>query len=299
MSERIFTNPSNPNDPKSGGAHPVRKMTCEEWEALLVDFLDGTLAPAEADSFQSHRQTCSSCAEMFSQAGQGREWLNFLRVEPEVPAVLVTNILAQTSGSDLRVAVGGEFATAAAAIPAAPALPFWQRSGMAIANNRVAQPRLLMTAAMAFFSITLTLNMAGVRLSAIRLADLKPTAIGSNLDKQYHMASASVVRHVDNLRIVYEMEARWREMGRDTDLNLPVDPQNQPSSATPEVNHKNGGKSEGPSASQPEASLWGERIEAALQAPSHEDFAGGSSDPASVAPEHNDRTADHAERGIA
>jgi hypothetical protein len=286
MSERIFTH--NPIESKTGNAHPLRKMTCEEWEELLVDFLDGALAPADAESFQSHRQTCSPCAEMFSQAGQGREWLNFLRAEPEAPAVLVANILAQTSGGDRRVAVGGEFATAAAAVPAAPALPFWQRSGMAMATQRVAQPRLLMTAAMAFFSTTLTLNMAGVRLSAIRLADLRPTAIGSNLDKQYHMASASVVRHVDNLRIVYEMEARWREMGRDNDLSLPADQQTTPSSASPEVNHKNGGKSEGPSASHPEASLWGERIEAALNSPSRESLAG-----------IDYRTADQAERGIA
>jgi hypothetical protein len=280
-------------------------MTCEEWEALLVDFLDGTLAPADLDSFQSHRQTCSSCAEMCSQAERGREWLNFLRVEPEVPAVLVTNILAQTSGSDRVVNSGSEFVPAAVAIPVAPVLPFWQRSGMVIAHNRMAQPRLLMTAAMAFFSITLTLNMAGVRLSGIRLADLKPAAISNSLDKQYHMASASVVRHVDNLRIVYEMEARWRELGRDNDLNLPADQQSQPSSPTPDGNHKNGGKSEGPSASHPEASLWGERIEADLKAPLlqpsedwHFNFA-GALDPASAEPENEDRTADQAERGIA
>jgi len=284
MSERIH---NNPNAPNAGSAHPLRKLTCEEWEELLVDFLDDALAPADAESFQAHRQMCSSCAEMFSQAGQGREWLNFLRVEPQVPAVLVTNILAQTTGRDRRAGVVGDLLPAAA-IPVAAALPFWQRSGIAIATHRATQPRMLMTAAMAFFSITLTLNMAGVRLSALRLADLKPTAIGSNLDKQYHMASASVVRHVDNLRFVYEMEARWRELGRDNDLTLPADQQNQPSSATPEVNHKSGGKSEGPSASQPEASLWGERIEAALEAPSQERFA-----------DDDHRTADQAERGIA
>jgi hypothetical protein len=120
------------------------------------------------------------------------------------------------------------------------------------------------------------------------------------------MASASVVRHFDNLRIVYEMEARWREMGRDNDLNSPADQQSQPSSSTPDGNHKNGGKSEGPSASHPEASLWGERIEAVLKAPlylppgeQHQSFAGTSVYTASAEPESNDRTADQAERGIA
>jgi hypothetical protein len=177
---------------------------------------------------------------------------------------------------------------------------------MAIASNRVAQPRMLMTTAMAFFSITLTLNMAGVRISSIRVADLKPAAISNSLDKQYHMATASVVRHVDNLRIVYEMEARWRELGRDNDLNLPADQQSQPASPPPDGTRKNGGKSEGPSASHPEASLWGERVEAELNPlPSpplpnwHENFAGAFLDPASAETENDDRTADQAERGIA
>jgi hypothetical protein len=307
MSERIH---NNPHDPRAGSSQPTRKLTCEEWEAMLVDFLDGTLA-ADAESFQSHRQTCASCAEMFSQAGQGREWINFLRTEPEVPAVLVTKILAQTSGAAGAVnAVGDLLPASTAAIPVAPVLPFWHRTGAAIASHRVAQPRLLMTAAMAFFSITLTLNMAGVRLSAIRLADLKPTAVSSNLDKQYHMATASVVRHFDNLRIVYEMEARWRELGRDADLDnpAPVDKQGQPSpSTTPQDgNHKNGGKSEGPSARQPEATLWGERVEAALRTPSGKSSADRpqlSADtelsPASITEQNDYRTADQAERGIA
>jgi hypothetical protein len=312
MSERIH---NNPRDLKADPLQPLRKLSCEEWEAMLVDFLDGTLPAADAESFQAHRQGCASCAEMFSQAGTGREWLNFLRTEPEVPSVLVAKILAQTSGTANVVNASGDLLPASvSAIPIAPVVPFWQRTGAAIASHRVTQPRLLMTAAMAFFSITLTLNMAGVRLGAIRLADLKPATFSSNLDKQYHMATASVVRHFDNLRIVYEMEARWRELGRDADLGnpAPVDKQGQPSpSGTPQDgNHKNGGKSEGPSARQPEALLWGDRIEAVLRNPSGQPLAdrpqisaGTELFPACTTErnrEQNDHgTADQAERGIA
>lgn len=307
MAERSH---NDPNEPRAGSAQPVRKLTCDEWEALLVDFLDGTQLAADAESFQSHRQTCASCAEMFSQAGQGREWLNFLRTEPEVPAVLVTKILAKTSGAVVGAQIDGLQPSAVAAVPVASVLPFWQRRGAAIASHRVAQPRLLMTAAMAFFSITLTLNMAGVRLGALHLADLKPTAVSSNLDKQYHMATASVVRHFDNLRIVYEMEARWRELGRDEDLDngSPMEKQNQPlPAATPQDgNHKNGGKSEGPSARQPEAMLWGHRVEAVLRLPSRQVLADGPQSFAGLETFSEDlveafdrRTADQAERGIA
>ena len=53
-------------------------------------------------------------------------------------------------------------------------MPDWQRPGFMASIRRFAEPRLLMTAAMAFFSIALTLNLTGVRLSAVRLADLRP-----------------------------------------------------------------------------------------------------------------------------
>src|SRR5271163_2710987 len=202
------------HDPNAGkaGASPARKLTCEEWEAMLVDFLDGTLAVGDPDSFHGHRESCPACAEMFTQAGQGREWLSFLRVEPEAPLTLVSRILAQTSGTEPRPGINGDLIPAAAvAIPVAPVLPFWKRGGIGFASRQMAQPRLLMTAAMAFFSITLTLNMAGVRLSTIRLADLNPSSLGTNLNKQYHMTSARVVRYYDNLRFVYEMEAQVRD----------------------------------------------------------------------------------------
>jgi hypothetical protein len=311
MSEQNPHSPQNPNTPKPGKA-PARKLTCEEWEALLVDFLDGALPASETESFESHRQTCAACAEMFAQAGQGREWLNFLRMDPPVPSVLVTKILAQTSG--LTAAPGAQPVLEGQVAPvypiassATPVLPFWKRGGVLAATQRVAQPRLLMTAAMAFFSITLTLNIAGVRLSAVHMADLKPTAISSNLDKQYHMASSRVVRYYDNLRFVYEMEAKVRELRHDADLNesAPADqqPQTTPSATPQDGNHKSGGKSEGPSAQQPAAMPWGEKVEAALRDPSAErestvlEVYRMSSN--TQAEDVDSRTADQAERGIA
>ena len=89
---------------------------------------------------------------MFTQAGQGREWLSFLRVEPEAPSTLVGRILAQTSGTEPRPGMNGDLVPAAVVVnPAAPVLPFWKRGGLGFAGRQAAQPRLLMTAAMAFF----------------------------------------------------------------------------------------------------------------------------------------------------
>jgi len=307
------------HDPNAGkaGTSAARKLTCEEWEAMLVDFLDGTLAVGEPESFQAHRQSCPACAEMFTQAGQGREWLSFLRVEPEAPATLVGRILAQTSGTEPRLGLNGDLAPAAVvAIPVAPVPPFWKRGGMAFAGRQMAQPRLLMTAAMAFFSITLTLNMAGVRVSAIRMADLRPMALSSNLTKQYHLTTARVVRYYDNLRFVYEMEAQVREMRRNVDQDNPAPaakPEQNPPAAAPPDGHKSGGKSQVPanpaSPEQRSSMLWGEKIDAALRNPLGESLAtpapstvrrGIEKELFQISIEATDsRAADQAERGIA
>jgi hypothetical protein len=154
-------------------------------------------------------------------------------------------------------------------------LPFWKR-GLGFASRQVAQPRLLMTAAMAFFSITLTLNMAGVRLSTVHLADLKPSSLGTNLNKQFHMASARVVRYYDNLRFVYEMEAQVKEIRRNADLDNSVpaekpEQQSTPPAAPQDGGHKSGGKSQVPAnpanPAQHSAVLWGERVDAVLRNP--------------------------------
>jgi hypothetical protein len=77
------------------------------------------------------------------------------------------------------------------------------------------QPRLAMTAAMAFFSIALTLNLTGVRLTDLKASDLKPV----NLKRSFYQADASVVRYYENLRVVYELESRVRDLQRSNDDN--------------------------------------------------------------------------------
>ena len=55
-----------------------------------------------------------------------------------------------------------------------------------------------MTAAMAFFSIALTLNLTGVRLSSLRLADLRPSAVRSFMERRLTMASTPIIRYYDH-----------------------------------------------------------------------------------------------------
>jgi hypothetical protein len=57
------------------------------------------------------------------------------------------------------------------------------------------------------------MNLTGVRLSQLRASDLKP----SSILRSAYAAKAKVVRYSDNLRVVYELESRVRDLQRSSD----------------------------------------------------------------------------------
>jgi hypothetical protein len=69
---------------------------------------------------------------------------------------------------------------------------------------------------MAFFSISLTLNLLGIRLTDIKHMDWHPTAIKRSVVLQYTQVQAKVQRYYDNARLVYEVESRVRELKKVT-----------------------------------------------------------------------------------
>ena len=70
------------------------------------------------------------------------------------------------------------------------------------------QPRLAMTAAMAFFSVALTMNLTGFHPTSLRASDLQP----SSLKRDFYSANARVVQYYEGLRVVYELESRVHDL---------------------------------------------------------------------------------------
>jgi hypothetical protein len=245
---------------------PGRELRCEEWEALLADALDGMMPAAENASFESHSHTCAACAGLLAESREGQEWMRFLHFEPEPPADMVERILGRTSGAvaDRPLAVYG----APIAAGGSSVLPLPRR-------RFVWDTRLMMTAAMAFFSIALTLNLAGVQLTHLKLADLTPASIESNLTRQFYGTKGQLVRYYDNLRFVYEVESKMRELRRDDDTQRPAAqpeqktpaPQGTPTSGGSSGNsRKNGGKLEAPAVPQPNV-IFGPKTFARSESP--------------------------------
>jgi hypothetical protein len=189
---------------------------CGLWETLLADALDGLLSPADEAFFSAHKAVCPACTALFEDARRGREWLEFLSPEPEVPMGLLDKILAQTGPGQVE-----GFGLIATGPDVLPMQPDWQRPGVArlvaAQARRFAEPRLLMTAAMAFFTIALTLNLTGVRLSSLRMSDLRPVAVRSFMERRITMASTPIIRYYDHLRFVYEVQSTMRQLRQTTE----------------------------------------------------------------------------------
>jgi hypothetical protein len=199
-------------------------MQCVEIEALLADALDGTLHGSALAAFESHRDSCPACRTLVEEAGRGMHWLKGLD-EVEPPRNLVHNILAGTIGQ----------------IPEprpveAPKGESWLerlKGKLSPMFAPVVTPRFAMSFGMAFFSITMLLSIAGFRVADLRHVDLSAKGI----TRTYYSTQARVVRYYENIRLVYEIETRVR------DLRRVATPQNEPQQQqqpAPQNNQPNG-----------------------------------------------------------
>ena len=185
--------------------HTSNGMQCSEFDLLLSDALDGVLTGAGLDRFHAHARVCPACGPLLAEAEAGRNWLKGL-TEVEPPASLVTNILASTTGVDsqrLRVPVRSQ-------PPRVSWLERVQASFLEPIWATVRQPRFAMSFGMAFFALSVGLTVIGVKPADLRQISLRPSAIRHT----FYNTQARVVRYYDNVRIVYEFQARIREVKR-------------------------------------------------------------------------------------
>ena len=236
---------------------PGGPIDCAAVDLWLAEAAEDNLPPEIGLRLHEHAAVCAACREKLAQATRGRDWLTILKQEPlEPPADLVARILARTSLADVAAAssaahpaplsndwtsmfgVAGKSsdpdsvsASTRAAVHPGPAifargsyvqvpapLPAWQRNSLVAMRHKVLEPRLALVAAMAFFSISLTLNLLGIHLTRFRVADLEPQNLRRTVTRHYADANAHVVRYYENLRIVYEVEARVQQLRRAAEM---------------------------------------------------------------------------------
>jgi hypothetical protein len=196
-------------------------MQCVEVEALLAEAIDDTLHGSTLAAFEAHRDSCSACRAKVEEASRGMHWLKGLD-EVEPPRNLVHNILAQTIGQIPE--------PRAAQAPKGESWLERLKGKVSPVFAPVVTPRFAMSFGMAFFSITMLLSIAGFHVADLRHVDLSTKGI----TKTYYSTQARVVRYYENIRLVYEIETRVR------DLRRVATPQNKQEEPTQQKNQPKG-----------------------------------------------------------
>ena len=184
--------------------------TCEQTELLLTDYLDGLLPADEQRAFDLHVNSCERCTPLVSSVMHA---INTLRALPELdtPPRLVYNVLDATLGP--RETVSGWAAFLA-----------WLRS--------LASPRFAYGAVSLAATFLMIVTVSGsVNWKKPKLADLAPSNIYRNTNRQVHLAYARGTKYVSDLRVVYEIQSRLRQ-----DNEVPTNREN----STPESNPQPG-----------------------------------------------------------
>jgi hypothetical protein len=182
--------------------------TCDQIEAQLSDYLEGLLQAPERAAFEAHVEGCAECAPLLASVRSVMTELRSMQ-EVDAPPRLVYSILDKTLGP--REKVTG-----------------WQAIQSFIRG--LATPKFAYGAASVMATIIILLGTSGISLRKPKLADLHPVNVYRNADRRLHLAYASSVKYVSDLRVVYEIQSRLRQ----GENELQVTPEENTPKATPD-----------------------------------------------------------------
>jgi hypothetical protein len=170
-------------------------MKCANLEALLCEYLDGTLPDGQRSQVEHHLAECAACAALARDVSAAVAFMEgAAKVEP--PPELVTRILY--------------------ALPAAREAQRKPSPGLAGVFGRLfrpmLQPRFAMGFAMTILSFSMLGKFAGISLRQLTPADLNPVKLWQALDDRVHRAWDRSVKFYESLRLVYEIQTSIREL---------------------------------------------------------------------------------------
>lgn len=171
-------------------------MNCAEFEIVLADYIDGTLAPERRAEIEQHASVCTSCRELLNDVTGAVGILS--RAEPVFPpSELITRIAFLSPVGRTRQ-------------------PFERQGAFSRLTSKwlqpVLQPRLVMGMAMTVLSFAMLERCTGVRVQHIQAADLSPVRIWGGVEDKAMRLKDRGVKYYENLRWVYEIESRLKSL---------------------------------------------------------------------------------------
>lgn len=166
-------------------------MRCSDLEALICEYVDGTLTSAERATVELHLASCSSCRALVEDA---RAAVSFIEKSAEVepPPALVNHLLFEVRQGAMR--------------------PVRERGGwLARLLEPVLQPRFAMGMAMTILSFAMLARFAGVPVRQLRITDLEPAKVWMAAEDRVWRAWDRAKKYYESLRLVYEMQQTLKE----------------------------------------------------------------------------------------
>jgi hypothetical protein len=182
--------------------------TCDQIESQLSDYLEGLLQAPDRAAFEAHVADCPECTPLLASVRSVMTELHAMG-QVEVPPQLVYSVLDKTLGPRETVSV-------------------WQ--GLRNLVRGIGTPKFAYGFASVLATFVIIFTASGISLRKPKWADLQPSAIARNVNRQYHINKAHAVKYVSDLRVVYEIQSRLRQ-----DQNeLQVAPEDNAPKTTPE-----------------------------------------------------------------
>ncbi len=171
--------------------------TCDQVESQLSDYLEGLLQAPDRADFEAHVAGCAECAPLVASVRIVMSELRSME-QLEAPPRLVYSILDNTLGPREKVTA-------------------WQTIRNFIRG--LATPKFAYGAASVMATLIILVGASGISLRKPKLAELYPMNMYLNADRRLHLAYASSVKYVSDLRVVYEIQSRLRQ--GENDLQTP------------------------------------------------------------------------------
>jgi Putative zinc-finger len=171
-------------------------MKCADFELLLCDYIDGTLAEESRKALEQHAEVCTQCRELLRDATEAVSFMG--RVEEIAPPPeLITRLAYHAPRGKVRDGLN--------------------RHGLLSRTftkwfQPVLQPRFAMGMAMTILSFAMLGRCTGVQLQQIKPADLSPTKVWGGVEDKAYRSWDRTVKYYENLRLVYEIETRVKEI---------------------------------------------------------------------------------------
>jgi hypothetical protein len=206
-------------------------MTHLEIENLASDYLEGFLDPAGRAAVEAHLAECAPCRGLVEDVRRVLELCRSAE-EAEPTPWLVSKILLATVGERKPTLL----------------------EQLAAYLRPVLQPRVAYSVAMTVFAFSIIVNAAGLNLRNLRFEDLNPRTWYFRANRAGHLMYARAEKFYYDLRLVYEIESRLRQM-----RGQPQDQEEAP----PQPGAPAGGSTQGtPSGQTQLASTGGSGVEA-------------------------------------